>query len=165
MVSKSKKKVTKKATKKAPVKKKAAKTIKNAKGKDIPAPKKLGRPTVYCETFCDVVVEYMGKGFSKEAVAGVIGISKETLYRWAREHTTFSDAISIGESKSRVWWERQLVDNVVHSKNGSQINGQVFNLNMKNRFGWKDKNEVSVDEGTKKAFGFSLDVNPDEVGE
>lgn len=153
----------KKTAKKKATKKISKKTIKNAKGKDIPAPKPMGRPVEYREEFCAVVIEEMAKGYSKEAVAGVIGISKETLYQWAKKYPNFSDAISIGESKSRVFWENKLVEYAVHTKNGKQINGQVFNLNMKNRFGWKDKQEVDVGDSTKKAFGFSLDKKPEDL--
>ncbi len=164
MVTNTKKKkaktAKKKATKKKVVKKK---TIKNNRGKDIPAPNPVGRPTDYDPKYCDVVIEEMAKGYSKEAVAGYIGISKSTLYQWAKDHDEFSNAISIGESKSQRHWENKLVDHAVHTKNGKQINGQVFNLNMKNRFGWKDKQEISADEATKKSFGFALDQKPEEI--
>ena len=155
MASRAKKKTAKKkATKKKVVKRMPKNTT-----------ERRGRPTKYKPEYCDVVIEKMAEGYSKEAVAGFLEISKDTLYQWAKAHPDFSDAIAIGESKSRVFWEKKLVEYAVHTKNGKQINAQVFNLNMKNRFGWRDKNEVSVGEETAKTFGFKLDVNPDEVGE
>jgi hypothetical protein len=156
MVTNTKKKTKKKTSKKAT-------TMKNKRGVDIPIPKKIGRPSEYEARFCDIVVDSMSKGYSKEAAAGIIGISKNTLYEWAKRHKDLADALALGEDLSRVWWESKLVDYVVHSKNGSQINAAVFNLNMKNRFGWRDKTEISADQETRKSFGFSLDEKPEEL--
>ena len=156
-----KKKVVKK---KATVKKKAA-VKRNEKGRPITTAKKpVGRPSEYDPAFCEVVIEQMSLGYSKEATAGYIGISKNTLYEWAKANKDFKDAISIGESKSQLLWENKLVKHAVHTKNGSQINGQVFNLNMKNRFGWTDKNETKTEEVNpkKKTFAFTLDAKPAE---
>jgi len=149
-----KKKITKKkVTKKATVKK-------------VTTKRKVGRPTKYEERFCEMLIEKMAEGYSKEACAGYIGISKQTLYDWAKANPKFLDAIAIGETQSRLHWEETLVEYKVHTKNGKQINGQVFNLNMKNRFGWRDKQDVTVDDPnskqTKKTFAFSLDVKPDD---
>jgi hypothetical protein len=152
-------------TKKKVVKKKATVKKKAPVKKVRPtAKKKLGRPSEYDPAFCDVVIEEMSKGYSKEATAGYLRIAKETFYRWTREHKDFKDAVSIGESLSQRHWENKLVEHVVHTKNGSQINGQVFNLNMKNRFGWTDKNETKTEEVNpkKKTFAFTLDAKPAE---
>ena len=153
-----KKKVSKKATKKPSVKR-------NEKGRPISTEKKpVGRPTEYDPAFCEVVIEQMGLGYSKEATAGYLRISKDTLYKWAARHKEFADAISIGESLSQRHWENKLVDYSVHTKNGKQINGQVFNLNMKNRFGWADKQETKTEEVNpkKKTFAFTLENKPSE---
>ena len=154
-----KKKVTKKkVSKKATVKR-------NEKGRPITTKKKpIGRPTEYDPAFCDVVIEKMAEGFSKEATAGYLNICKDTLYKWAAKHKDFADAIALGETKSQLLWEKTLVDYRVHTKNGSQINSQVFNLNMKNRFGWTDKQETKTEEVNpkKKTFAFTLENKPSE---
>ena len=94
----------------------------------------MGRPTKYKKAFCKVVIEKMAEGYSKEAVAGFLGIAKDTLYSWVKKYPEFSDAISIGESKSRLFWEKLMIDHVVYSRGGPRINNQVLSLNMKNRF-------------------------------
>lgn len=141
-----KKKVSKKTTrKKAPVKKKP-----------------IGRPTKYDEKYCEVVIELMAKGYSKEACAGYIGIAKQTLYNWIKDNPAFLDAVSIGESKCQFFWETMGVDYTVFSKNGKQLNGQVYGLNMKNRFNWSDKKEVTTEEkaDVSKKFAFDLSEEP-----
>ena len=140
-----KKKVVKKTTKKQPTK------------------KPVGRPTKYDKKYCEVVIELMAKGYSKEACAGYIGIAKNTLYEWAKANPDFQDAISIGEAKSQFFWESMATDYTVFSKNGKQINGQVYGLNMKNRFNWSDKKEVTTEEKeTKKTFAFDLSEEPED---
>jgi hypothetical protein len=142
-----KKKVSKKATKKTVSK------------------KPVGRPTKYDPAFCEIVIEEMSKGYSKEATAGYLRISKDTLYEWAKKHKEFSDAVRIGESLSQRHWEETLVKHKTHTKNGTQINSQVFNLNMKNRFGWRDKQDVTTSDDKpkdKKTFAFDLSDDPTE---
>jgi len=102
---------------------------------------KVGRPTKYKPEYCDKVIEVMEKGFSKEAVAGHIGISKDTLYRWVKKHDEFSDAIKRGVEISRVFWEELGIEMVT----AGQGNSTAWIFNMKNRFGWKDKREISGD--------------------
>lgn len=150
----------KKAVKKAPSKLNA---VEPTKDEDFPEIKyKFGRPTKYQHKFCEYAIHYLSKGLSKEALAGVLCISKTTLYEWIKEHQDFANAIAIGEAKSQVHWEALTVEHVVHTKNGKQINGQVYGLNMKNRFGWSDKKEIALEEDTKKSFAFSLDKKPED---
>jgi hypothetical protein len=141
------------------------KVAKKTTVKKKPATKKneVGRPTKYDSKYCEVVIEYMSKGYSKEACAGVIGIAKSTLYEWAKANPEFSNAISIGEAKSQLFWETMGVDYTVFSKNGKQLNGQVFSLNMRNRFGWSDKKEITTEEkDKKKTFAFDLSEEPND---
>lgn len=161
MPTKKKKPVAKKkAVKKKPTK---SKSVEFTRDEDFPEVKyKFGRPTKYKPEYCDYAIHYLGKGFSKEALAGILCISKNTLYEWIKAHEDFKDAITIGEAKSQVHWENLTVQHVVHTKNGKQINGQVYGLNMKNRFGWSDKKEIALEEETKKSFAFSLDKKPED---
>ena len=150
-------KTKKKATKKKVAKKKATKKVSKVTNK------KVGRPTKYDESFCEVVIEQMGKGYSKEATAGYLEISKETFYNWMREHPEFLDAVQIGEAKSQRTWESKAVDYSVHTKDGKRLDSRIYALQMKNRFNWTDKKEVNLGEETSKKFSFSLDVKPEEI--
>ena len=145
-------------------KKKTTKKKAVVKKKEKPEGYIFGRPTTYDISFCQIVIDKMSEGYSKEAVAGHLSISKTTLYDWITKHKDFANAISIGETKSQMHWEGSLVKHVVHTKNGKQINGQVFNLNMKNRFGWRDKNEVDIGnkDGDTFKFAFDLSDKPEE---
>lgn len=147
--------------KKAPTKKKATKkATKKGKTKTVSFEVPVnGRPTKYDPKFCDTVIDMMTKGYSKQACAGEIGIAVDTFYQWVKKHKDFSDAVSIGEAKARLFFDKVLVNHITHSKNGQQINGQVYGLNMKNRFGFSDKKEVELGDKTTDTIklAYSLD--------
>ena len=175
MVTKTtKNKVKKKATKKKVAKKKTIKKEIKEIGTGLPEEKKVkrmpknttgrtGRPSGYKPEYCDTVIEVMRQGYSKEAVAGHLEISKDTLYQWEKAHADFSDALKRGVELSRIFWERTALETITHRKDTTQLNSTSWIFNMKNRFGWKDKTEISADEATKKSFGFSLDQKPEEI--
>ena len=112
-----------------------------------------GRPTDYKPEYCEQLIEHMAKGLSFEAFAGVLSVSKQTLYNWADANTEFMDAKKIGIEHCRLFWERLGVDHIITKSEsfgkgeGSEskaLNTGVYVFNMKNRFPeeWKDKKEV-----------------------
>ena len=81
----------------------------------------------------------MAEGHSKTVVACCLGITKETLYAWARTRPEFSDAIKKGEELSLAWWEEQ----GRASLRDRNFNTAVWQINMRNRLGW-DRNVQQV---------------------
>lgn len=85
----------------------------------------------------------MGKGFSKKAVAGCLGISREGLYRWCRRYPEFRDTIKRGEMRSLLFWERMgLLGTVGKLKD---FNESVWMFTMKTRFHSAYKMERELD--------------------
>jgi len=99
----------------------------------------------YASTMPALAKKYLAEGYSKEATCGLLGIRKQTFYRWLDEpdKKDFSDAVEEGEALSQKWWEDRGRD---ACKDG-EFNGTVWSMNMKNRFGWRDKQEVTGPEG------------------
>lgn len=97
---------------------------------------KKGRPSKYDSSYCDKVLELMSKGFSKQAVAGELGISRDTFYAWVKAHKDFSDTIKISEMRSLLFWENIGIDGMMGKITG--FRPAVWIFVMKNRFGWKD---------------------------
>ena len=103
---------------------------------------KLGRPTKYKRKFCQIAYDLLSKGYSKEALAGHLGISKQCLYEWVQIHIDFGDAVERGVSASQYFWEELGMRGTQGQVKG--FNPTAWMFNMKNRFGWAEKTDSSV---------------------
>ena len=108
--------------------------------------KKIGRPSKYKPEMCDQVVELMKDGASLDEVSGVLDISLETMNQWGKENgqyfkESFSESLKKGKRLSQAWWEREGRTNLKIK----EFNYVGWYMNMKNRFGWRDKQEVKQD--------------------
>lgn len=108
---------------------------------DKPAPK-VGRPTTLTPELQEQVLAQMKEGFSLEAAAGGIGVSRETIHRWMDANPEFRDAVGAGRTSARKWWE-----NV--GRGGAtgalpKFNYQAWMFSMKNMFKWQDATRVEV---------------------
>ncbi len=104
---------------------------------------RVGRPTNYNPKYCQMVIEHMASGLSKEAFCGAIGIAKQTLYNWMRGHKEFLDAVHIGEAKSLYFWEKKGIEGMWL---GGKFNFIVWKFNIQNRHGWKEKSDITSDD-------------------
>jgi len=106
--------------------------------KDAPHDMPAGRPTKYDPAYCAMVEEIMGQGFSLTAFAGHIGVSKETVYQWARQHPEFSDAVTRARPKRLAHLERQLLA----GETGPKVTAFMFALKNADADEWRDKQQV-----------------------
>lgn len=111
----------------------------------------VGRPSKYDPKYCQQVIDHMSQGFSFESFAGKIGVAKDTLYQWDKNHQDFSDAKKEGFEKNRLFWEEQAMRGMWA---GKKFNPTVWIFNMKNRFPkeWRDRQEVEAGPETRKTF-------------
>jgi len=114
----------------------------------------VGRPSKYDSNYCEVVIKLMKKGHSKQAVAGRLGISRDTLYEWCRKYPEFSDTIKVGEMMSYAYWEELGMKAMMGKVKGFRPSFWIFT--MKARFGWRDNSPV-------KRFDDVLDKLEEEV--
>ena len=113
----------------------------------------VGAPSKYKPEMLEAIVKEMSQGASIIEVAALIGITKGTLYDWCspaspRFNQEFSDAIKKGVELSEAWWQRQGRVNL----GAERFSYTGWYMNMKNRFGWSDKQETRAvgDEGFTK---------------
>lgn len=114
---------------------------------------KPGYESYYKKKMLPVVIEEFRGGASVIEVAAAIGIKRSTFYDWCnpsspRFNSDFKEAVDFGRDVSEAWWMRTGRDNL-HNRN---FNSALWYMNMKNRFGWSDKQETrDASEFTKES--------------
>ncbi len=116
----------------------------------------MARPTKYDPKYCEELIEFMGDPLSPcsfESFAGKIGVSKDSIYEWAKVHKEFSDAKKIADAKGK--WVREDKYNLLQvglmrdPSNPTKIvqaktvNQAMVIFGMKNQSGWRDRLEIS----------------------
>ena len=100
------------------------------------------RPTKYKKELCQQVIDFMYQGMSIEEVCYELMICKQTFYNWCETYPEFLDAKKKGESFSQGWWMKQGRVNMENK----DFSATLFYMNMKNRFGWKDKQDITTND-------------------
>lgn len=122
-----------------------------------------GRPTDYRPEFCEMLIEHMRKGYSFDTFGAEVFCGTSTLYRWVEQYQDFRDAKEIGTRLSHEWWERQGQKGL--NIGPKSFHGQVWSITMKNRFGYRDKQEVQLTGPDGGALQVKQAVRWDETAE
>ena len=85
------------------------------------------------------------KGGSDSEVKVIIydmrgSFSNDLWDRWLNEEPEFTETIRVGRMLSKGWWLRAGRENVAYR----EFNYQGWYMNMRNRFGWADKQEHDI---------------------
>lgn len=104
----------------------------------------MGSPHRYKPEYCKLLVDHMSKGFSFESFAGVVHVSRKTIYNWLdpqknQSYQEFLHAKQIGAAKCQEFWERVGINGALGEIRNFSASSYIFN--MKNRFGWRDRIE------------------------
>lgn len=84
------------------------------------------------------VLALMSNGASQAEVKAKLSLSNDLFSRLIKDEIEFSETIKKGMLLREAWWEKKGRENL-ENKNFSPV---LWYMNMKNRFGWKDKQEV-----------------------
>lgn len=99
-----------------------------------------GRPSKYDPAYCEALANHFSGGFSYESFAGVVGVSKQTLYDWEKAHPEFLDAKKDNEAKSQFVWEQRL--NSLACTGEGNATAIIFGLKNRASDSWRDKVET-----------------------
>lgn len=127
---------------------------------------KVGRPTKFKEEYCEMLEKHLEEGLSFEAFAGVLGVCKQTLYEWEDNFPQFLDAKKRAWEKCRLFWEKKGLEGLFNEEQvidegrtrtttKKSMNSTVWIFNMKNRFGWRDRQEI--EEKSTKEIKITID--------
>lgn len=130
----------------------------------------MGRPSLYKPEYCAQLLTHMADGLSFESFGGVVGVGRSTLYNWRDKHKAFRAATEIGEAMSRLYWEKLgrdgLHNETIKDADGmtvtKSINATLWIFNMKNRFGWRDK-QPDEEPPPPKPEEKGAKLSPDEL--
>jgi hypothetical protein len=93
-----------------------------------------GRPSLYRDEYCDLVVEKMAEGLSLTAFAGFIRVSVDAVYDWIKVHRDFSDAVSRARPARVLALEQKLL----RSRKGAETTAAIFALKNAAPTEWRD---------------------------
>lgn len=116
---------------------------------------KGGRPTKYEPRYCDMVIEDMGKGYSLTAFAGLIGVNRDTIHAWTKDHTEFSEAVSRAKALRLRDWETVALS--MRTNGGGPGGATITVFGLKNMGGdeWADISR------TESKVESKVEVSPD----
>jgi hypothetical protein len=80
------------------------------------------------------VIAAMSDGLSLSAFAGLIGQGRDTVYKWIRAHSEFSDAVTRARAARVLWPERKLL----RSRKGAETTAAIFALKNADPVEWRD---------------------------
>lgn len=96
--------------------------------------KKVGQPTKYRPSHCDVVEKAIAEGGTRYHAAALLNVSLQTILDWERAHPEFHAAVQRALAKAMIVWLDQRSLTMPPSS-------WVFA--MKCLFGWRDQTEIS----------------------
>jgi|SRR5579859_3684784 len=99
----------------------------------------LGRPSEYDPKYDEIAFNLLCEGASIAEVGWHLRKSQQCLSEWREKYPTFGEAIKKGVEIAQGWWEKEGRT----SLRDDDFNPTLWYMNMKNRFGWKDKQETA----------------------
>lgn len=132
---------------------------------------KVGRPKESLESLPDnwheEVLELYSEGAADVEIKALIyqwrgTFSCDLWNRWMKDYEEFSITIKKGRMLSESWWNKSGRKNL-KSKDFSYTG---WYMNMKNRFGWRDKQETTLQGGDKPIetiITLGTGIKPDET--
>lgn len=120
------------------------------KSKKTKPKRKVGRPKKALDLWkgwANDILDLYVEGASDVEIKALVwkkkgSFSNDLWNRWMDEEEEFSQTIKMGRTFAKAWWERKGRSGV----DSQEINATMWYMNMKNRYGWRDKQDITSDE-------------------
>ena len=104
------------------------------------------------------VMELSRKGYSLQAIAGHLGLSREVFYLWMRKYPEFKELCMIAKDARIFAWEKKMVD----AESGPAVQAASLALRASGLHDWKDKKEMEVSVENKHTINLEQ-MSPDQI--
>ena len=112
----------------------------------------VGRPRIELsdlpENWKEKCLTLAEEGASIVELSVMLEISRDTFYALSEREEEFSDTVKRCKELSEAWWERSGRTNLMNK----EFNYTGWYMNMKNRFGWRDKTEQDINHSGNVQF-------------
>jgi hypothetical protein len=125
------------------------------------AKRQVGRPRTTLDDLPDrweqIICDAAQNGASAVELRCLLGVSKDAWNTLKEDSEEFSTTVNKAHDLCQVWWERAGRKMAVGETHG---NATTWIFNMKNRFGWGDRQQIDVNQ---IRFSNNLDEFYDEI--
>ena len=122
----------------------------------MPAGRPQKTPKELPEGWQDYIIAEMSEGATLREIKAHFAISNDLHERWMKDEEEYSETIKGGIQMAEAWWLKQGRINL-QNKEFSPV---LWYMNMKNRFGWKDRQDIT--SGGEKLPQPILKLNEEE---
>lgn len=102
-----------------------------------------GRPSLYDPAYCDGIIEHCATGASITSYAAEIGVCRDTISEWAKQHSEFSVAVKRAKAKAAAWYDLQ-ARNITSGDKSGNATLAIFGLKNFAPEDFKDKVETEL---------------------
>lgn len=104
------------------------------------------------------VIELSNQGYSLEAIAGELGVTRKTIYTWRQKYPEFAHLCEVAQGKRLFAWEKKIID----AESGPAVQAATLALRGSGLNIWQDRKQLDVVVETQNKL--SLDkMSPEDI--
>ena len=97
------------------------------------------------------IVELSRQGYTLEAIAGYLGISRKTLFRWRQENPELEALCEVAQGMRQFAWEKTLIS----APSGPAVQAAAMALRAMDMKNFNDRKQIDFNVETKQTLDLS----------